>query len=216
MLKADSCAVQAKWLQQQLAAAPADDWLVAMGHNPAYQIDVEDLTSQLLQKPVHLYLNGHIHYLSQYQYKGHAADFITTGAGCMVDTQDQKADPPFTEADHSFLYNEKVSGFSLHTFSDDFSTLTTEFIGTDGKTLHTFVTSKDGKSPPSPPPAPPAPGGTCKELGCDYNPAHTCQCNYQCVAHDDCCADYQKVCDEGHHRRRRYDAEAAPFTANYV
>ena len=44
---------------------PEGDWIVVIGHNPSYQIDVADMTSLLLAKPIHLYLNGHVHTLSQ-------------------------------------------------------------------------------------------------------------------------------------------------------
>ena len=40
------------------------------------------------------------------------------------------------------MWNEKVAGFTLHTFSDDLSTLTTDFIDYSGEVLHSFTVEK--------------------------------------------------------------------------
>jgi len=48
----------------------------------------------------------------------------------------------------------------------------------------------------APPPAVHAAGGSCAAYGCTgaYTAAHTCQCNSQCAAHNDCCGDYTSKC----------------------
>jgi len=48
----------------------------------------------------------------------------------------------------------------------------------------------------APPHAAPAAGGSCAAYGCTgaYTAAHTCQCNSQCAAHNDCCGDYTSKC----------------------
>mmetsp|Transcript_83064 Transcript_83064/g.211420 ORF Transcript_83064/g.211420 Transcript_83064/m.211420 type:complete len:176 (+) Transcript_83064:104-631(+) len=52
----------------------------------------------------------------------------------------------------------------------------------------------------APPRAPasiaPAAGGSCAAYGCSgaYTAAHTCQCNSQCAAHNNCCGDYTSKC----------------------
>ena len=46
----------------------------------------------------------------------------------------------------------QVSGFTLHTFSEDFKTLKTEYIGTDGKAMYSFSTTRgDGRAAVRPP-----------------------------------------------------------------
>jgi hypothetical protein len=49
-------------------------------------------------------------------------------------------------ATHSYqtVYNAKVAGFTLHTFSADFSTLTTQFISYTGAVVHSFSVNKNG------------------------------------------------------------------------
>ena len=75
------------------------------------------------------------------------------------------------------IYNARKSGFTLHTFSTDYSTLTTDFIGTDSTSMYSFkVTKTSGPSPPSPTPRP-APGGGC----CDYG-------DDSCTAGMTCCS----------------------------
>merc|ERR1719498_1908670 len=107
------------------------------------------------------------------------------------------------------IFYKKISAFTVHTFSEDFSTLTTKFLDTSGSAIHTFVTAKSGPAPgPSPGPAPtPAPGpspgpspsgSSCKVYGCGkYAPEHKCQCNSYCKQHSDCCDDYDQVCGKG-------------------
>jgi len=77
------------------------------------------------------------------------------------------------------VYNNKVSGFTLHTFSSDFKTLKTDFIGTDGSSMYSFTTTKGASpSPPSPSPGPsPSPSGGC----CYYHDA-------ACSAGQTCCS----------------------------
>lgn len=163
---AEDCGAQYSWLKSTLASIPKDDWIIAVGHHPANEIDVNDLTGLLLSKPIHLYLNGHTHALAHYHIDGNTGvDFVLTGAGCMVSTHDQEGRGPQnktlsqTGSGHSYdeKWYKKVSGFTTHTFSSDFSSLTTKFIGTDGSELYTLTTQKNGATPtpgPSPGPSP--------------------------------------------------------------
>ncbi len=90
------------------------------------------------------------------------------------------------------VWNGRVSGFTKHTFSADFGSLTTDFIGVGGSVLHSFVVDKAG-TPPSPP-SPPS-GGSCKAYGCDtYKHGAPCQCNSKCEQYKDCCDDYETLC----------------------
>lgn len=74
----------------QLAAVPADDWLVVSGHHPADEINVLDFTAALLKRGLSIYLNGHAHTLTQYTIDG-AGAWVTSGAGSLVDTPDQQS-----------------------------------------------------------------------------------------------------------------------------
>ena len=85
-----SCTDQADWFKSALAAVPADDWLIVVGHHPADEIDDQDLTSMMQEHGFDLYLNGHAHTLTQYSVDGNPA-YVTSGAGAMVDTGDQEA-----------------------------------------------------------------------------------------------------------------------------
>ena len=74
-------------------AVPADDWLIIVGHHPADEMDVEDLFAPIQAHGFDLYLNGHVHTLTQYSVDGNPA-FVTSGAGAMIKTQDQGARAP--------------------------------------------------------------------------------------------------------------------------
>ena len=45
------------------------------------------------------------------------------------------------------IYNNKIAGFTLHTFNEDFTSLTTELITYDGNVIHTFTQDKYSGSP---------------------------------------------------------------------
>ena len=148
---------------------PQDDWLVVVGHHPLDEVDVKDFTTLVQQRGFSIYLNGHTHTLVQYTIDG-AGAYVTTGAGSMVDTDDQMSpttklkleeghvpagfrrtyqgsDSTATARGHSYdqVWKETIAGFTLHTFSSDFSTLTTDFISYQGDTLHSFVVNKQGR-----------------------------------------------------------------------
>lgn len=152
------CGAQLAWFKKALAAVPADDWLVVVGHHPAQEMDVEDLTSAMQEHGFDLYLNGHVHTLGQYTVDGKGA-YVTSGAGSLVMSRDQL---PGTEAqcrtynmshglgvDQSAqghrqekVFTARSSGFTLHTFSNDFSSLTTDFLDASGSKLHSFTVKK--------------------------------------------------------------------------
>jgi hypothetical protein len=158
-------------LQATIWAVPKDDWLVVVGHHPIDEVNVKDFTSVLQQRGFSIYLNGHTHLMNQYQIDG-AGAYVTTGAGAMVDTVDQKH--PITAAkrdglevtpsmrkahrnnvnstdtaeynDHTYkqVWSKTVAGFTLHTFNADFSELTTDFITNTGEVVNSFVVDKAG------------------------------------------------------------------------
>jgi len=147
------CDAQYAWFEKALAAVPRDDWLVVVGHSPADDIDVRDFASAMQNHGFDLYLNGHVHSLTQYTLDGRGA-YVTTGAGSMVRTPDQGQgnvpekllghDLGATGGGHSYetQFNQKVAGFTLHTFSDDLKSLTTDFYDYTGKVLHSFTVDK--------------------------------------------------------------------------
>jgi predicted MPP superfamily phosphohydrolase len=203
---AQDCQGQYDWLKSSLDAIDKDDWIIAVGHHEADKIDVKDFTELFLARKINLYLNGHTHALKHYQIDGNKGiDWFTSGAGCMIHTHDQDQ-VVNSAAAHSVeeLFYQAVSGFTVHTFSKDFTTLTTKVIDTSGNVIYSFVTAKSGSAPPGPapgpvpPPSPPGPspsGASCKSYGCGrYEKKHTCQCSKSCKTYKDCCDDYDKVC----------------------
>jgi len=153
-----------------------------VGHAPADEIDVEDFTGEMQRHGFDLYLNGHVHTLTHYSLDGKAA-YVTSGAGAMVSTQDQKTEVAQikssgghlnqTSSNHAYttVWNQKVAGFTHHTFSSDYTQLATDFISYEGNTLHSFTVTKGAPSPPSPGPGPSSCGGAgaypCT-AGCTY------------------------------------------------
>ena len=175
------CGEQFTWFKAQLAAVPKGDWLIVVGHHPADEIDIEDFGGAMEAHGFDLYLNGHVHTLTQYSINGNGA-YVTSGAGAMVHTRDQQTPiaqgkltgrynatvGPYNKT-VATVWNQKVAGFTLHTFSDDYTSLRTEYITYEGKVAHSFETKKG--VPPSPTPPQPS---TCDvgtypcARGCTY------------------------------------------------
>eukprot|EP00929_Paragymnodinium_shiwhaense_P036041 TRINITY_DN19366_c0_g1_i1.p1 TRINITY_DN19366_c0_g1~~TRINITY_DN19366_c0_g1_i1.p1 ORF type:complete len:354 (+),score=101.33 TRINITY_DN19366_c0_g1_i1:67-1128(+) len=142
------CSGQYDWLESTLNNVPKDDWLIAVGHHEADQINVEDMTGLLQKRGINMYFNGHTHALKHYQLDGDTnIDWVTSGAGCMVHSHDQDVEVGAAEKkDHDVkeVWYKAISGFTAHTFSEDFSTLSTQILDTDGNVLHSFKTYKKG------------------------------------------------------------------------
>jgi len=106
----------------------------------------------LLQYGIENYFNGHTHALKHYRLDGvDSTDWFTSGAGCMVYTHDHdELEDPKQDVNNTHkleeLFYKKVSGFTSHTFSSDFSTLTSNVLDTDGNVLYTFTTKKQSGS----------------------------------------------------------------------
>ena len=91
-----------------------------------------------------------MHTLNQYTVDGKGA-YVTSGAGAMVHTSDQDGEMMQhrlagrsinatrtlggVRVGHSSdtVWNRKVAGFTLHTFSEDFSTLKTDYISAQAR-----------------------------------------------------------------------------------
>jgi predicted MPP superfamily phosphohydrolase len=207
-----SCDTQFAWFKAQLAKVPKDDWLIISGHHAADEIDVLDFTGAMQEHGFDLYLNGHAHTLSHYAVDGKGA-YVTSGAGAMVNTKDQEAphivaktsgqaevQSPGTHK-YSTVWNQKVPGFTSHTFSADYKTLTTSFVTFTGDVPHNFTVTK-GVAPvpaptpphaPTPPPTPFAPtpvpgpskGGCCHSNDLSCKLGEVC-CKFNCTAPTTC------------------------------
>jgi len=155
---AQDCTSQYNWLKTTLDAIDKNDWIIAVGHHEADKINVEDFTGLLLDRKINLYLNGHTHALKHYQIDGNKnIDWVTSGAGCMVHTHDQDMlitgdghflKPQSNQSSHKVeeLFYKAISGFTTHTFSEDFSKLTTNIVDTQGNSIHSFVTAKNSEA----------------------------------------------------------------------
>jgi len=152
---AENCTAQYLWLQQTLATVPSTDWLFVVGHHPADEIDVEDMTTLMQNAKMDLYLCGHSHLLELFHVDNFTTPYVISGAGCMVQV-------PATEGGHKEelshhelnggqgalghtyknVWSSKTAGFTIHTFSSDFLSLKTEFIAYNGTTLYSFQTVK--------------------------------------------------------------------------
>lgn len=187
------CQAQHTWFTNALAKVPSGDWIIVNGHHQANEIDVADFVTPMEQAGVDLYINGHVHTLNQYSINGRSS-YVTTGAGAMVNTKDQeqheqhmlKAAPSY-----ELVWDKKIAGFTLHTFSSDLSELTTEYLDYQGNSLRSF-TVKKGVAP-GPSPSPPS-GSSCKVRGCIYKSGESCQCDEKCSTYHNCCSDYDSVC----------------------
>lgn len=207
--------------RKRLAAIPKDDWVIVVGHHPADEIDVEDFTTAMQDHGFDLYLNGHAHTLTHYAVDGNDA-YVTTGAGAMVDTESQSSAitpgknrtsrkvqglqlDPYQDHQYTQVWNNKIAGFTTHTFSSDYSSLTTDFYDYNGNNIHTFTVTKGVKpspAPPSPSPAPhprpppgPRPPPSPKPPPSPSPPGSAC-CHYSdatCKSDSVCC---KSQCDE--------------------
>ena len=166
------CSEQRDWFKRALDAVPEDDWLIVVGHHPADEIDVEDFASLLQDRGFDLYLNGHAHTLTQYSIDGNpayvtsgAGSMIKTydqeahvtavkvqGGNYTTASRDsarmEEAAPgvgqPTAVGRHSYdtVWNRKIAGFTLHTFSDDYSSLETKYVDYLGTEVHSFTVKK--------------------------------------------------------------------------
>ena len=149
----ENCHNQYAWLKNLFLNISKDDWIIVAGHHPANQIDVAPITTLLKENNIDLYLNGHAHELRHYLIDGKQC-WITTGAGSMVSTEkDQKE--IFDELSKynnknnqhklTTIWNQTKAGFTTHTFSNDYTKLTTNFIDFNGDTLYNITMRKQNR-----------------------------------------------------------------------
>lgn len=186
------CGTQFSWLKEQLGKVPKEDWFIVVGHHPADEMDVEPLLTPIQERGFDMYLNGHVHTLQQYTVDNKGA-YVCSGAGAMVKTADQENDERCknpagqSNSGHTYqnVWTQKVAGFTLHTFSEDFKELKTEFISYTGEVLRTFSVTKGATPSPTPAPSPtPSPPAKCGGAG-----AYPCSsgCTYIHKANEGAC-----------------------------
>ena len=169
----EKCDKQIAWLKPVVDAIPSDDWKIAVSHAPFDLLDVEDLTTILQKARFDLYLNGHVHNLAHYTLDNDGATYIQSGAGCMVNIKEDKEyvknelkiNPSFLDKhaayrkdkkdsgaaghQHHYVWEDKVAGFTTHTFSSNLTQLTTTFVDNNGKQLYSAVTTKGAARVPA-------------------------------------------------------------------
>eukprot|EP01060_Flectonema_neradi_P028280 TRINITY_DN37_c6_g1_i1.p1 TRINITY_DN37_c6_g1~~TRINITY_DN37_c6_g1_i1.p1 ORF type:complete len:348 (+),score=64.98 TRINITY_DN37_c6_g1_i1:65-1045(+) len=144
---AEDCSAQLSWLEDTMKGIDQNDWVLIVGHHPAYEMDVEDLTSVIQKYGFDLYLNGHTHELNTYSVDDKGA-YLTTGAGTMVAIpkegghDDEPVSSPSTTHSHQSQWWSKVAGFTTHSFNSDFTTLTTNFVAYNGTVVKSLVVHK--------------------------------------------------------------------------
>lgn len=136
------CSTQHSWFQNALQAVPQGDWLIVVGHHQIFEVNEADFLTPMENANFDLYLNGHVHTLNQYSVNGRTA-YVTSGAGAMVKTADQEHTlETVLNATATNVWEQKVAGFTLHTFSDDYTKLRTDYISNEGTTVHSFTVTK--------------------------------------------------------------------------
>ena len=147
---AQNCTAQLLWFEAQMAAVPADDWLIVIGHHLAHEMDTMDFVSVLQKYGFHMYINGHQHELNTYTVDGEGI-YVTTGAGCMVrvpeefEKEARTVIPESSKHTHEYTWFSKTAGFTTHTFAEDMSSLSTNFVAYNGTVLKQFTVKKDAR-----------------------------------------------------------------------
>jgi hypothetical protein len=138
-------AEQLAWLEAELKSPRATAFLVVMGHHPVYSdgthgdhpVLVRDWDPLFRKYNVHLYLAGHDHDLQHLEFEGHPTTHFLSGGGG-ADLYNLKID-----ATQRGPYAQKVYGFShLSVTSQE---LTLRHLDSDGRILHAFSKTPDGK-----------------------------------------------------------------------
>ena len=133
-----NCTIQYNWLKDAIQKISNDDWVIAVGHHPADEINVEDMTTLLQEAKVDLYLNGHTHELAQYEVDGNSA-YLTTGAGCMVRVDDME------HVEEEYDHAGKLLAKNQQNNNNNNNTEPTTLVDLmyDGEEVHRHKSSKD-------------------------------------------------------------------------
>jgi tartrate-resistant acid phosphatase type 5 len=138
-------AEQIAWLETELKRSRATPHLIAMGHHAVYSDGLHGDHARLIRDwdplfrkyNVPLYLAGHDHDLQHLEFAGHPTSFFLSGGG--------GADlyPILLDPSQRGPYAQKVYGFSH--LSATPKQLTLRHLDENGRTLHAFSKSVDGK-----------------------------------------------------------------------
>jgi tartrate-resistant acid phosphatase type 5 len=136
---------QLAWLETELSRPRTTPFLVVMGHHPVFsdgphgdhKVLIRDWDPLFHKHNVDLYLAGHDHDMQHLEFEGHPTSFFLSGGGG-ADLYNLKIDPS-----QRGPYAKKVYGFShLSVTSKE---LILRHLDTDGRTLHAFTKTPDGK-----------------------------------------------------------------------
>jgi hypothetical protein len=164
-----SCSSQLNWLNDILPRVPSNDWKIVLTHAPAAELNVQDLLAPLQKHGFHLFINGHVHLMAHYTMDNRGA-YVTSGAACYIQVPNvtsikspphdehilgPEAPSPTTWWDSScpkretsghtcqIVYEEIIAGYTMHTFSPDFTVLYTSIYNYAGELLHLVETPKN-------------------------------------------------------------------------
>jgi tartrate-resistant acid phosphatase type 5 len=138
-------AEQLVWLQTELEKPLTTPFLVVMAHHPIFsngphgdhKVLARDWDPLLRKHNVHLYLAGHDHDLQHLEFEGHPTSFFLSGGGGadLYTLREEEANRgPWAEKVHGFSHLEVTSKL-----------LTLRHIDADGRVLHSFTKTPDGK-----------------------------------------------------------------------
>ena len=250
---AQDCGKQLTWLKSVVPNIPVGDWKIAASHAPFDELDVEDLTSILQTAKFDMYLNGHVHNLAQYSLDNDGGTYIQSGAGCMVEIKaalkqlndypnkkiidkhmEYRENVTKTGVGHSYhqIWDNKIAGFTTHTFSSDYSKLTTTYVDNNGNKIHTVITTRGAPAPtptpgPSPGPSPgptpgpspgPAPGPAPAPTGkCCWSRSTTCSpgdmcCKSSCTAPSKSCSYTERGCSGEYGKKHSCEWDSSTST----
>ena len=138
-------AEQLGWLETELQRSRTTPFLVVMGHHPVYSdgshgdhpVLIRDWDPLFRKYGVHLYLAGHDHDLQHLEFEDHPTSFFYSGGGG-ADLYDLKIDPS-----QRGPYAQKVYGFSHLSVTP--KQITLRHLDSDGRMLHAFTKTPDGK-----------------------------------------------------------------------
>jgi tartrate-resistant acid phosphatase type 5 len=136
---------QLAWLEAELKRPCTTPFLAVMAHHPIYsdgphgdhEVLIRYWDPLFRRHGVHLYLAGHDHDLQHLEFEGHPTSFFLSGGGG-ADLYDLRIDP-----NDRGPFGQKVYGFSHLSVTEKRMTL--RHIDTNGRTLHGFTKSLDGK-----------------------------------------------------------------------
>jgi tartrate-resistant acid phosphatase type 5 len=136
---------QLVWLESELKKSRTTPFLIVMGHHPVYSdgphgdhpVLIRDWDPLFREYKVDLYLAGHDHDLQHLEFENHPTSFFLSGGGG-ADLYNLKID-----SSQRGPYAQKVYGFSH--LSATGKQMTLRHLDSDGRILHGFTKTRDGK-----------------------------------------------------------------------